>query len=357
MGEIGDIFEAYDEMVLGVQDGAIVFANGAARDFFQMPLVGQKLAEVLPDFPSELKASKIACLVQEVPVTVTVSALGELFILSCQRPAVDQWDVQGRFFADLGQKINEDVSLLLMVGGLLQSQAAAGDARSQQYVEILNRSSFQLGRLARNLEAFSSLPGGDGKGIQLENVDVPVFLSNIASTADHVLAGIGVQVRFSTPYGSKVAALDPLRAEWLLLSLIANSVQSMPDGGVVELKLQEQGDNLVIAVKDNGRGMTAEELRYAFQAYQRPREMDVPRGLGLGLSVAANLARKHGGLLMLESREGIGTTVEFSFPNRQVDKAVLKDVSKAYGQFGMRNVLMEFSEILGRSYYGGAYLD
>jgi signal transduction histidine kinase len=74
-------------------------------------------------------------------------------------------------------------------------------------------------------------------------------------------------------------------------------------------------DNLVITVKDEGIGMTPDQIDQAFNKFYRVDPSDTAvRGLGLGLTICKAIIEAHGGSIWIDSHSGQGTEVHFSLP-------------------------------------------
>jgi signal transduction histidine kinase len=100
---------------------------------------------------------------------------------------------------------------------------------------------------------------------------------------------------------------------WVLENLIRNAVDALPDQkGRIEVRAHRVGDQVVVDVEDNGKGMTAKVRRSVF----RPGFTTKKRGWGLGLSLARRIAvQGHGGHLdVLHSAPGQGTTFRLALP-------------------------------------------
>src|SRR4030095_7081440 len=83
----------------------------------------------------------------------------------------------------------------------------------------------------------------------------------------------------------------------VLLNLVGNAVDAMPDGGelVLETELRPESDAVVIKVSDSGVGMTAEHALHIFEPFYTNKGEG--RGTGLGMSVSLGIVKSHGGLL------------------------------------------------------------
>ncbi|MEG3193754.1 hybrid sensor histidine kinase/response regulator, partial [Lysobacter sp. D1-1-M9] len=96
-------------------------------------------------------------------------------------------------------------------------------------------------------------------------------------------------------------------------NLLSNAARYTPDGGRIEVRADTQDGQAVIVVRDNGMGMTPEELPRMFEMFSRGGR-DSSRsqgGLGIGLALSRRLAEMHGGTLLGNS-DGIGQGSEFT---------------------------------------------
>lgn len=144
----------------------------------------------------------------------------------------------------------------------------------------------------------------------VQAVDVLALLESLQ--ADMEEAGHTVQVhgQMSAPYPAR-----PLALKRLLVNLIENAVKY---GTRAEVSVEDSGDELRIIIADEGPGIPDAELEQVFEPFyrlegSRSRETG---GVGLGLSVARDIARAHGGELVLQNRAGGGLEAILSLPRR-----------------------------------------
>lgn len=104
--------------------------------------------------------------------------------------------------------------------------------------------------------------------------------------------------------------IDPTHLRQILLNLVLNAVEAMPDGGVISLTVLRQNGDVVLTVADTGAGMDAP----TFQKVLRPFFTTRAGGSGLGLAVTAELVRNNAGTMNIDSRPGKGTVVTLTFP-------------------------------------------
>lgn len=107
-------------------------------------------------------------------------------------------------------------------------------------------------------------------------------------------------------------AIDPEQIYQVLLNMVLNAVQAMPDGGKVILgtRSNRTASCIELTVEDNGIGMSAEKLNQIFT----PFFTDKNRGTGLGLAIVKNIIEKHNGRIEVESVEGEGSKFTVILP-------------------------------------------
>lgn len=113
--------------------------------------------------------------------------------------------------------------------------------------------------------------------------------------------------------GSRLCLGDAFRIKQILDNIISNALK-YTDQGSIAISARMQGSRLQVDVADTGRGMTPEEARRIFNAFTRLPGAQGTEGLGLGLSIARELATLLGGRITLESAKGKGTTFHVSLP-------------------------------------------
>ena len=105
--------------------------------------------------------------------------------------------------------------------------------------------------------------------------------------------------------------LDKLLFRQILTNIFLNSIQAMPKGGKIEMKInQDPSKSVKISIKDEGTGIKKHLLKTVFD----PLYTDKAEGVGLGLSLCRDLISRHGGTIIAKSELGLGTTIEIELP-------------------------------------------
>ena len=124
-----------------------------------------------------------------------------------------------------------------------------------------------------------------------------------------------IGLRLSLDPRAPAVLADPIQLQQVLVNLVNNAAQAMPQGGTIELSLTTRpGPPVAVELKvvDQGQGMTPEVLARAFEPFFTTKP--VGQGTGLGLSMVHAIVKAHGGTVTLKSIPAVGTTVEVVFP-------------------------------------------
>jgi two-component system sensor histidine kinase BaeS len=169
-------------------------------------------------------------------------------------------------------------------------------------------------RLARMVDDLQTMAAADAAVLQLarERRD----LAEIAAAAADSLAR-----RFEAAEVTldRELALAPVLADerWMhqvVTNLLGNALKFTPAGGTVTIRTRQDGRDAVLEVADSGVGIPADELPRVFDRFWRGQAAAQTSGSGIGLAIAAELARAHGGTLTAASQPGEGTRLTLTVP-------------------------------------------
>lgn len=120
-----------------------------------------------------------------------------------------------------------------------------------------------------------------------------------------------VALAYEPPSAHYVVDLDAPQFEQVLLNLCVNARDAMPQGGVLTIRIEPDGESHVaMSVQDTGMGIAAENLGHVFEPFFTTKGA----GSGLGLAVAAGIVAAHGGVMRVESDGKTGTTLTVRLP-------------------------------------------
>jgi signal transduction histidine kinase len=150
-----------------------------------------------------------------------------------------------------------------------------------------------------------------------EPVDVNAIVQATLHSLTHQLEEHQVAVTVG-PLPQVVA--DRTAMEQIVGNLLGNAVKYLdPDrAGELEITAQHNHHEVRFQIRDNGRGIAAEDMDKVFAPFRRAGRQDVP-GEGMGLPYVQALVRRHGGRIWCESELGVGTTFTFTISDHPVE--------------------------------------
>lgn len=122
----------------------------------------------------------------------------------------------------------------------------------------------------------------------------------------------GIRVDYTLDPELPLVPADASQLNQVVVNLVVNALQAMPEGGVLCLRTETRGDNVLLEVQDSGAGMSAEVLQKVFVPFFTTK--DVGEGTGLGLPVVHGIISSHNGTVHVHSEIEHGTRVEILLP-------------------------------------------
>ena len=179
------------------------------------------------------------------------------------------------------------------------------EARARKHLGILNREVGTANRIVSDLLEFARM-----KSASRSLIDLKVVVSDLL---ERLPVPETVAVAWEMPDGLSRVSADRLHVEQILTNLITNAVQAMPDGGTLTIAGREEPTGVVLSVTDTGIAIRPDDLPKIFQ----PLFTTKPKGIGLGLAVARDLADANRAVITVESTQGVGSrfAVRFERPD------------------------------------------
>ncbi|MGH2544172.1 MAG: sensor histidine kinase, partial [Ardenticatenaceae bacterium] len=179
-----------------------------------------------------------------------------------------------------------------------------------------------LARLVEDLRTLSLAESGE-LPLQREPVEVGELLQDTATSWSGEAESKGIVLRVAES-GASASSAPPLvvygdvqRLDQVLGNLVANALRHTPRGGAVTLASTATEGGVSISIADSGEGIAPERLPFIFDRFWRgdhARTHTSGAGSGLGLSIASQLIRAHGGEITVASEPGQGTTFTIWLP-------------------------------------------
>ena len=169
-------------------------------------------------------------------------------------------------------------------------------------------------RLARMVADLQTLAAADAAALHLARRRCD--LADIAATAaDSFSRRVeAADITLDRRLSSAPVLADPHWIHQVITNLLTNALKFTPPGGRVTIDTRQAGPDAILEVTDTGTGIPAGELPHIFDRFWRGQHAAQTSGSGIGLTIAAELARAHGGHLAASSQPGQGTQMTLTLP-------------------------------------------
>ncbi len=347
-----ELFGLSAEPVLLVKNGRTVYANMAAEQLFGPGCGSASLRSLLGPELTELQPS--SCILETAVrgrrciVRVQNMEGLRLYLFRSAESAPQEISEAFRYALRSGlMELNVSRSLLQDRAEQLNDESLLAPLSS------LNRSFFRLNRMIANLSFIQNAAAGAPvfHPVQLELCS---FLRDLVDSVSVLFPSPELQLRL--PESLKAAA-DPALLETLVLNLLSNAVLHAQGCTRVCLSLHAARDQLILSVDDDGCGIPPAGLQHVFDRYRHGFALSaMANGAGFGLTAVREIARIHGGTLLLESREGCGTAVRVSISRTlSVPGSVLDTAAPVYER-SYNSILTGLADCLPPSAFTGTFL-
>jgi two-component system NtrC family sensor kinase len=216
----------------------------------------------------------------------------------------------GELAAGVAHEINNPLFAILGLTEFLLKEAEPGSLTHQR-LALIQGSGIEIKEIVRALLDFAREHADERRVVPFEDV--------IRSTLDLVRrtnAHKGIEL-VDTYDGSRADVIaTPNQLKQIVLNLIANARQAMPDGGTVHVDVRRDGSHVVASVADDGPGIAPELRERIFEPFFTTKRLT--GGTGLGLSVSLGIAEAHDGTLTVTSEPGAGSTFALRLPVLEV---------------------------------------
>ena len=330
--------DSIDSILISDLASIITEANHSAEEFLGYPrqeLLGRSVLSLhVPDNPDRLPQDLSSLtsgqtlsyngrathrLGHPLPIEVYIKRIdiGSLPFLQwilrdvSERQALDELraDLTSMIFHDLRSPLGNVISSL----EVLQTTLVREDEAPRAVLSIALRSSRRLLRLVESLLDLGRLENGQAvlhktpSSLGALIVEAVEEVLPIAEAKGHV-------VRFELASDLPPVEMDVDMIRRVVINLLENAIKYTRSEGQLTVSARQDGDHVVVGVKDTGPGIAPRDHGRIFERFARLQRGDSAKGLGLGLAFCRLAVEAHGGGISVDSDIGRGATFSFSLP-------------------------------------------
>jgi two-component system phosphate regulon sensor histidine kinase PhoR len=227
------------------------------------------------------------------------------------------------FVANVSHELRTPLSILRGYIETMLDDPKMPRGETARILEVMDQHSKRLGLLANDLLTLAQLESGSWT-LQLSEIDLLRFFSDLIRDWKKKLSGKGLKAVVDMSDNCSVIRADEARLREVFDNLLDNAVKYSGTGGEIRLGAERHGDEVVLSVRDNGIGISQEDLPRIFERFYRAdkarsRELG---GTGLGLSIVKHIAQLHSGRVEADSELGKSTMIRVILPNASPARTV-----------------------------------
>ena len=220
-----------------------------------------------------------------------------------------QEGLRRNLMADIAHELRNPLSVMR---GDLEALLDGVYQPTPEALASLHEETLLLTRLVDDLRALAQAEAGQLQLVR-QPTDIVQLLRGVRASFE-VQAESKVQtLNLELPSEPSTVDVDPQRVRQVVANLISNALRHTPEGGRVVVSASEQPEAVQVSVADSGPGVPTEDIPHVFDRFWQGDRARAGSS-GLGLAIARELVRAHGGRIWVESTAGQGTTFRFTLP-------------------------------------------
>ena len=185
--------------------------------------------------------------------------------------------------------------------------------RQREFLEIVRISTDRLVELVNDLLDVASVEAG-GLEIHRRPLDLEGVVRETAALLAPRIDEKGQRLEIEVADDAPAAFADPDRVRQILVNLLTNAHRYTGEGGTLTAAVRAGAGDVVLEVRDTGRGMTEDELEHVFERFYRTGDGEHESGSGLGLAIVQSLVELHDGHIDVASTKDEGSTFTVHLP-------------------------------------------
>lgn len=222
---------------------------------------------------------------------------------------------RNEFLSNISHELRTPLMHIKGYADLLIQDRIENPGVRKEYLEIISEETLRVQYLVKDL--FDLTKYRDGKiKIHREKTDIVHFMKEIVKRIQYQMEKKQITCYISSVPEVIVCLVDPERMEQVTMNLLENAITYTPENGKILIRLFETKSAIIIEIEDNGIGITEKELPLIWERFYRVEKSRSRNygGTGLGLPIAKEIVKLHGGDITVKSVEGEGSIFIIRLP-------------------------------------------
>lgn len=221
--------------------------------------------------------------------------------------------IKNDFISTAAHEMNTPVCVIMGYAELMLSSPDLDQQKQHEFLDIIYKKALTLERITEDLLDLSLMQTGRQLRLVLDSNDLKKTIDEVVHfyQAKHPNRTFHVEISDDLP----ILKYDNIRISQVFDNLISNALKYSPETTPILIQATLHQQWTLVQVKDEGIGMTQEQVARAFDKFYRADMTDTSvRGIGLGMAIVKNIVTRHGGRIWIESEPQTGTTVSLMLP-------------------------------------------
>ncbi|WP_196000369.1 ATP-binding protein [Clostridium sp. 1001271B_151109_B4] len=239
--------------------------------------------------------------------------------------------IKNEFFTNMSHEFKTPLNIIfsalqLIEHGIKNNQIISVDSFNlDKYINSIKQNSYRLLRLVTNIIDASEFDMGY-YNLNMKNCNIVYLVEDMVTSVISYVEGKNIEITFDTEVEEIMLACDQEKIERIVLNLISNAIKyTSKDNtkvGKIDVSLSIDNGYVLISIKDNGIGISQEEIGIIFNRFKRINNKlnRMTEGSGIGLALVKSLVEMHDGEIKVKSEIGQGAEFIFSIPIRTVNE-------------------------------------
>ncbi len=250
-----------------------------------------------------------------IVVLLIVLTFGAALIMRTIAHEMEVLKIKSDFVSSVSHEFKTPLTSIRTLVERLQNGKVQDKEKMMQYFSVITQDTDKLTRLVGNILDFSKIEEGK-REFDFEETDVAQLVSRQIQEfqKDELLKDFSIQAFINEDIPQ--LSVDGEALSQALNNLLDNAVKFSPDKKEIEVHLRNDKKNVILDVKDNGIGISPDELDKIFEKFYQGKNAlkQTVKGAGLGLTLVKHTVEAHGGRVSVKSKVGEGSTFSLILP-------------------------------------------
>lgn len=265
------------------------------------------------------------------------------------KDVINKKESREKFISFMSHEIKNPLNMILATMQLMEKKVDRNIYPQDilNHIDLVKRNSFRIMKIVNDLSSKSKIELGYEK-FNPTNQDIVYFVEDICESVRDLVNINDMNIIFDTDEEELVVGFDCEKIEKIVINLISNALKFRKEKeGVILVTVSHDDEFVYIKVKDNGIGISQENMERIFKIFERVNDERsiVKEGTGIGLSLVKTFAKLHNGSVSVKSAVGQGSEFIVKIANVLVEEKDCNDYYNCTKEERMQNIAVAFSDL------------